>query len=648
MNPADVGPIRSQMEMYKKLMKLVTVICLCLLAGPALADTTAVTCALQVDQISPAGERVALYHDTVSLVPEIARTGFAVSFSIDIELADFDSTAASFMVHVVTLGPPAKTLSRRFRVEYGLPALIDSIPGKNSVWYALTMTPVESADYALNLCPYDHHKSDGFTLQPTAHMDIHFLRNSLGDFYYGAVKGVLEASYREFKGMCWFNLPGKYHLYLCPCLIPSVVWDKRFGMSGDPTRSSAQVLFTKEINAVDPFVINHPALLRNWGYAPAVLSEGLANYGSLPEIDIKRLGSQGKLYDLEELLRPGRYRLLDPFIADRCAAGFVRFLVNRFGLDRLRGAYERAHDLNLVAVIESEYGMPLQSLQTEFRTWVDTVRIQPARVLQQADMAEAMFRYGQMREYAKFLVDQAKPGTETRFLPILARALFNEGDYYEALEYQMRQAEADTVSGRAHLVLATYQMAAGEYDSARQSLLAARRMDPDFHVTRFNLALSYLITGDTASAQPLLEELIVLPPRTAPVAESAVLLANILRQSLSQADQERARDLYRQAQALMEQALGPQPYVSTYHMWAGLAAMGQGLLPTARDYLEMAAFLETRAFYRGMISLSLGQLSDLQGEHDQALHHYREVLSGPYAAYHQDEARRFSEEPFRQ
>lgn len=633
--------------MYKKLMRLLSIVLLCLLAGTIQADTTAVSCAIQIDQLTAEGEMVPLHQDSVILVPGIARTGFLVSFSVDLELTDFDTTGASFLAHVVTLGPPTETYSQRFRVEYGLPARIDSIAGKDSVWYSLTISPAGPMGYPLDRCPYDHHRGDDFTLRPTAHMDQHFLRNSLGDFYSGAVKGVLETSYREFQAMCRFNLPGKYHIYLCPCLIPSVIWDKRFGMAGDPTRSSAQVLFTKEINAVDPFIVNHPALLRNWGYAPSVLSEGLANYGSVPEVDIKRLKSDQKLYTLEELLRPGNYRRLDPYIADRCGAAFVKYLIDRDGLDRFRSVYDRAHDLNLTELIEREYGTPLEDLESDFKTWIDTVEVEPIRVLRQAEMAEAMFRYGQMRQYAQFLVKQASEEKADRYLPILARACFNAGDYYAALEHQKSLAARDTISGRPHMALATYQMAVGEYDSARQSLLRARRVNPDFHTVRFNLALNYMITGDTAEARTILEELIILPPGSGPVAEARVLLGDILSRSGDSEDRSRAKELYREAQVLMEQALGPQPFVAVYHLWAGLAAMGQGLLPTARDYLQMAEFLETRAFHQGLISLSLGQLSDLQDERDQALYYYREVLAEPSAVYHQEAARRFTKQPYR-
>jgi tetratricopeptide (TPR) repeat protein len=264
-------------------------------------------------------------------------------------------------------------------------------------------------------------------------------------------------------------------------------------------------------------------------------------------------------------------------------------------------------------------------------------------------MAETMFRYGQMRGYAQFLIDQAESEKAAlRFIPILSRACFNEGDYYRATEYQQRLTAVDTVAGRFYLTLATYQMAAGEYDRARQSLEMALNISPDFHVARFNLALNRLITGDSAAARAILEKLVSLPPGQGPAAESRVLLADILRDSSEESEKEKAQTLYTRAEAMMQQALGIQPYASVYHLWAGLAAMGRGLLPTARDYLETADFLEARAFYSGLISLSLGKLSDLQDERDQALHHYREVLASPSAAYHQEAARRYTQEPYRQ
>ena len=218
------------------------------------------------------------------MVKGVTASGFFLAMSLDIELQHADSAGAQFLAHVITLGPPAKTYGRSFTVEYDLPARTEGIVVKGSAVYELTLTPLGRRDVDTVGCPFDHTIKGVFRGQPTANFDIYTIPNSYADFYFQTFKGVIEYHYREFQGHFKFSLPGKFSVYIAPCALHSVLWDKRYGQSVNPTRSSAFTLLANGLNSTDPFVVNHAALLRSWGYAPPILSEGTANYLTLAKI----------------------------------------------------------------------------------------------------------------------------------------------------------------------------------------------------------------------------------------------------------------------------------------------------------------------------------------------------------------------------
>jgi hypothetical protein len=338
----------------------------------SLRAESGVKCCLSVYQMDTVHAReVLLLSDTTVLVKGIEASGFLLTFSVDIDLMEVDSSRAVFNAHVITLGPQANTYSRTFGVEYGLPAKISGIRAKDATEYTFAITPLAPVEIDTSLCPYSQHVQGTFHFSPSANMDIYYLPNSLGDFYWGSVRGMLEEHYRQFQRFCNFTLPGKYSIYLCPCLLRSVIWDRRFGMAIDPTRSSAYAVFTMAQNTADPFVITHAALLRNYGYAPPFLSEGLANYPSFALLDMKEIVQQERAVRLTELLDTYRYLESDPVLSDRTSATFVAFLVNQYGLARFKKLYKAAHDLNLATKTEEVYNLSIGELESLWLTYVD-------------------------------------------------------------------------------------------------------------------------------------------------------------------------------------------------------------------------------------------------------------------------------------
>ena len=208
-----------------------------------------VKCTLSAYQYdSTADKNLLLLSDTVSFLTGITSSGFIGPASIEIEVLSVDSVKTNFNLHIVTLGASAETYSRSYSVEYGLPARVDNIHGKNNSVYSYVLTPLEKVDIDTSICNYNHRAKGDFTFRPTAYTDLYYVPSSLGDFYWDIVKGLIETNYRQFMSFANFNLPGKTQVYLYPCPSYSVIWDKRFGMSSDPTRNASYSIYNKSLN----------------------------------------------------------------------------------------------------------------------------------------------------------------------------------------------------------------------------------------------------------------------------------------------------------------------------------------------------------------------------------------------------------------
>jgi len=629
---------------------LVLLIAIALVTGLSVHAETGVDGAIAVYQRDPdSSYEHLLMADTNRLVVQMPTSGFFLNFSVDIDLKAADSAGCEFTVHVITLGPNANTYSRSFLVEYGLPARITDIQGKGDSRLTFELTPLQTVSIDSSDCSYNHRNPGAFEKSPSAHLDLHYLPNSLGDFYWGTVRGIMEEHYRRIQSLYNFTLPGKYDLYLCPCYLPSVIWDKRFGMAVDPTRTTAHAIFNHSLNAADPFVLAHTAVLRNYGYAPPFLSEGLANYLSFALFDMKEIMAEGRDVPLEQLLDTYKYYTADPYVSDRTAATFVMFLVNEFGWTVFRQLYEAAHDLNLREQLEQQYGRSMGELAQDWRTYVDTSAVDPDGLVYYAELAEAMFNYRLMLRYSQTAAEMSKTHQDSvGHWSLLKRAYFDNGNYYGATDAQQTLVQLESSSALNWMTLGSYRMMNGFFDEAYQDLATAFDLDSSDHNVRFNLAMSFLHRGDEKTAAEQLTWVIEHPNKGGPHSGAMIMLAEILRRSDNEKERELARQYYAQAIQGLEMAIQSSSPAPSLHLWLGISCLGLGGVDRARTYLDGALFLETRPFYLGMTHLWLGKLADMAGERRTAIEHYEEVLALASAAYHQREAETYLETPYTQ
>ena len=122
---------------------LILTVCL---GSIALADN-AVRFKFEVYQHDAANDRqVKLVSDTAELLEGVRAYGFLVNFSVEMEITRVDSNKVFFNTHVFTLTPQTDAVARSFQVEYGLPARIDNLSGKNETVFSMLITPLEKSD----------------------------------------------------------------------------------------------------------------------------------------------------------------------------------------------------------------------------------------------------------------------------------------------------------------------------------------------------------------------------------------------------------------------------------------------------------------------------------------------------------------------
>ncbi|MFQ5498926.1 MAG: tetratricopeptide repeat protein [Candidatus Zixiibacteriota bacterium] len=620
---------------------------LCLAYSQA-AATKAVKADIFVYQNDSENDKdVLLFADTALFLPSMPSTGFMSAMSLEVEVTEMDSSGVRLSIQVVTSGLPSFRAARNFAVEYGLPARIDQIKGKNGASYSLVIRPLASIDVDTSNCSWDHRDRNSFKYDPSANVDIYYVGNSLGDFYWTSVKSLVEEEYRAYQKMLRSTLPGKYRVYLCPCAQYSVIWDKRFGVAVDPVRSTVYTIYTKEFNSCDPVTVNLVATMRLLGYAPPFLAEGVAAVRSPAISEMKRILDENKAVPISVLLDSYTYMNTDARLAEASAASFARFLIDRFGFDRFRQLYQAADDLNVQQKIEELYESDIALLENEWLTFVDTLTLTPRDFAWYGDRSETMFDYRAMLVYAQKQFEISATRTDSvDALRRLKRARFFVGDYYGAAEAQQELIDRFDSSASSLMTLASYRMMNGLYKEAQRDLQHAAIKDSLNQIIRFNQALNSMFHLDTLAARQSLEQIVSFGRDAGAQGEARVLLGQLLMISEKETDRARAAGYLNEAISIFAQQLQVHNSAADARLWTGIALVELGDTGAGQDYLDAALFLETRPFYLGMTNLWLGKLADLRGEREAAEQFYSQTLALPSADYHQKEATAYLKEPF--
>ena len=623
--------------MNKYIISLFTIL---LLSGNVFA-TDGASFKIDIFQVENSIEKNHLiYSDTFDIQAGKNRSGFVGPFSLDIELQKADTLNATFDVHLVTLGMPAYTYSNKYFVEYSLPARIEHIEGKNETEYLLLVSPLEFKNDIDTTCNYDVSVKDVYYAKPTAYTDIYYIQSTLGEFYWDSIKELMETNYSLFRGFLHLNIPGKINIFVPPCLTNVVIWDKRFGTSFDPTKNTAYAVYSQQLNTVDPFILNHTATLKTYGYSSPFLSEGLANYFSFGMFEMKKIVNEKRNIPLEQLLQTYDYLTADATIADKTSTTFARYLIDQYSLSNFLELYQQADDINLETSLQQIYKKSVSELEQEWLTYVDTFTIPLKTYITFSRSAEMMMRYDLSHEYLEAFSQLAKTEVDSiKALTYLKRSSFFRGEYQQSLAYQQQLIDKNPqVNAKDWMVLGSYALMLGDTTKAFTSFTKAQELDPNDHFIKFNLALYYTLTGENNKAIELLKSNFSSEKNASAQAETRILLAETLAESKDTDDKALSQKYFQEAvnyYLKVSQTSAASPAV---YMWLGRAYLGLKDSEKATNYLLVGRFLESRPFYNGMIGLLLGKAYILANNNQMAKAYLETVVSDKSASYHKDEA----------
>jgi len=589
-----------------------------------------------------------VYRDTVRSLEGERLFVFLINFGVDLTLNRADSQFVDFDVHLTTIGKSPYSASEMFRVEYNLPARLENIPGKHGSVYQLLISPREKFESNEERCPYPISNQGVYESDPSPNFNINYIDGSLGDFRWNNIKTYLEGDFVLFREAFGINMPGKLNYYLCPCAVETIHWDDRFGYAVDPTRSRAFAIYSHEFSSAEAILTNITWLLRTWGYAPPFLVEGLAGYFEFINYTAKKGFEENTLLPVSSILTSSKYYGADPLQAELSAASFVKYITDQYGIDRMRKLYEESDDLTIALQFKAIYGKSLDTLEAEWHHYLDTVSLTKGQFEYYAGRAGLMLQFDRQIEYLEAMLAYDKTLRDTiNNMTELNMVYYHVGRYYDAEKGYRKLLEIDQPRPLYWQVIGNLNMINADYDGARDAFDRVFELDSTYASAKLRQAQLLGIRGDTAGAIAMAQEYYSLETSTPAKIEFLLFLGEMYGAPGKNYDSLQAYRSYSDALSWTREVLANSPYDPSYQLRAGQALMGLGEYDEARGFLEVAYFTETRTFNTGKILLSLGKLYDLTGNRERAEEFYNACLANQSAAWHQEQCRRYLDEPFR-
>ncbi|PKK84209.1 MAG: hypothetical protein CVT49_04375 [candidate division Zixibacteria bacterium HGW-Zixibacteria-1] len=584
--------------------------------------------------------------DTIDAYVGKSISTFLVNMTVDISIEAADTQSVTFNSHLVTIGPNPYNAAKRFRIEYNLPARFENIPGKNGSMYQLLISPRQRVRIDKPLCEIEANDRY-FGMDPSANFDLYYVKGSLGDFHWNNVKNYLEADYTRFREAFDITTPGKIGLYLCPCAVETINWDKRFGYAIDPGRSTVYTLYNHDFSSVDVILPNMLMLLKIHGYAPPFIVEGLAGYFDFVPYNMKKLKKEASVPKIKDILTTSGYYSIDPVTAETCAASFLKYLANNYGITKTIKWYDQADDLTILRKLEEVFAKPLDSLENEWLYCVDTITFDRSIFDYYASRANALYQSDKMIEYIQQMTHYDQTGADSvDTWKKLSTTYYQYGHYYDAIEGYHRLIEIDSRLPLYYQVLGHLYWISGEYDRAWACFDTVLTLDTTYATAGLMQAKIAAIRSDTAKAIRMAENYYNIEPNVPGKIEIMLFLGDMYGASGTYHDSAKAEGYYSDALIWSREMIPKAPEDPIFRLRAGLALMGLGEYDEARQYLELCDFIELRAYYLGLIKLNLGELADLQGNHAKAIESYRDALSVPLADYYRKLCEQYIEKPY--
>jgi len=539
---------------------------------------------------------------------------------------------------------PRNFLDQKILIK-GASIFFDSALVRGESFYRIRLT-FDSLGFIKDECGYRFGDSS-FVSDPSGKYDFYYVKESLGDYRWNQIRDAFEFGYKKIAPVYGLTDQAKIYYYISPCQIRDVGWDERWGSAVDVARSNVFALFSPSVNRLYMQVVLSLRLLRSWGYAPAMLLEGVASAPGFCDLYARDDLKNGKLPELATLGITREFRALDRTRSSMTAGSFVTYMLRRSGLTKLLSWYQQSTDLTVSQTFEQVYGRSLADAEKEWRDYLDTVRVSGPQYSGFIAQAQSFMHTDEQMLYAKAAL--AETADTTYFGSTLASLYYTYGEYAQAAKFFRYTLMDDSTDAQARaaarVFLANMMLAEGNVTVAESLYTEAARVDSTDPYVYQKLSQIELGRGEITRSIELCRQAAAKNKLPANGIDIDITLGDIYLAS-GQTDSAGAHYQAALDHVKVMISAGGAGDNPLHYLRAGKAALRLGSAKLALDYLNLAFFLEERMFYLGQIFLALGQAHDLLGERKAAQEYYQKVLDYPTAYLDRQEAEKYLQKAY--
>jgi tetratricopeptide (TPR) repeat protein len=484
-------------------------------------------------------------------------------------------------------------------------------------------------------------------VDPSAHFELYFIPNTLGDFGWNLVRDFLEAEFNQFNNAFNLKRAQRINFFISPCKVPEISWMPNRDWAIHPTTFKAYGVFNRDNKSVAGVPVNLNYFYRYLGYAPMCLAEGAARAFEYDHYYAKKLKWRDQLPRPSEWWTNIKYKSYPDSGLYIAAGSFVQYILQQHGVQKWFQLYGIANDFNADSAFTGVYGTSFRKLEEEWLGYLDTLRVNPQEAMHHVGRSKVLGRHDESIALINVLVEVDKSDVSDA-LDQLALLYFLEGRYEETVETIERMTDRYRTADRIMQMRNSALFFDGKVDLARSRFAEHRKRD---NLPALMHSAICLLSGWLELTEGNLERadsLFSLPERgtkgtAIDQVEMALHRAAIHRQDGRHED---ADSLYIYTKSATQQLLQARPAAGDLYLRLSEAYIGLGQPDTALIYLDVAEFLEYRPYYVGRILVALGNAYDLLGMRDQATAFYREVMEVPTSYPARVEARKYLREPY--
>jgi tetratricopeptide (TPR) repeat protein len=546
-------------------------------------------------------------------------------------------------IELYTIGPDFQRVFKERVVGKDEIVSLGSIRVKNGRVFKVTLIPKIMEDEERGSpCEYDLTDPDIWYSDVSVRFEYHYLKNSLADYHWNINKSYLEREFKKLEKYFNFFYPRKIDYHLCPCRLPHVTWDERFGISIDPVKNNVFVLYNQKEKTVDSPAPWFAVFYEYWGYAPAFVVEGASGCLGLGHYYAKKLKNKGEIIPLSRLQVTKDYRSYSARIAFAEASSFIRFLIDSYGTGEFKKFYQEVTDLTFDQVFEKIYLKRLSRVESEWLAFLDSYEILYDDLAYFANIEFSYNHFETSIPIFEDLLDMAETQSESlNAQQALGNSYYMSGKYEQALLIYQEKSRYYTQDPRVFNTLGNICYLLGDFKSSEVNYHKAKDLDTAYADPLIGLGKLHLILDELDSALlyfDMAEKRDVDPEGSINLNLEKAKIDKILGDSLvAQEEVKKALDFSRVF-------LSHVPERAVPYLKVGESFLEMGYPDSALLYLQLAEFLEDRPFYQGELFLTMGKAYHLTGEEDMARFYFEKVLDNASAVTDKKEAEKFLDE----